>query len=293
VETYLADLVNDYIHICNMVLRHGDEVTVRGLKTRELTGVTLNFDDDHGAMLPRGVNRNVSSKLAAVEALCMLGGVMRSNMVLAAVPTFTDVLVSGDDALAMQYAAYGPRIKDQLETVVRQLKTDPTTRQAMLQIWRPSDLTHQGDKPCTIVQQFLIRNGKLELHTYMRSQDVWLGLAVDAFVFTQLQESIAHFLGLVVGKYIHHVGSFHMYESDREKIEALGPHPAISKSMLTPLPHGVIVPDSYYQDATTPMDLARMILDYEWDRAVPIGQVAQINPWYVSQVHAVRKLLRV
>lgn len=290
-EFVLSNLVSGYVDICNVVLRSGDKTTVRGMTTRELTGVTLYFGHAHGAMLPRGVNRGVSSKLAAVEALCMLAGTQRSNMIMAAAPTFTDVLVSGADYEDMQYGAYGPRIKEQLVQVIHQLKQDPTTRQAMLQIWRPSDLSHVGDKPCTIVQQFLIRQGTLELHTYMRSQDVWLGLATDCFVFTQLQESVARFLGLHVGKYVHHVGSFHAYERDFEKIENLSML-NVHDPATAALPHGVVIPDGMIQDRITPMEVAKMLLNVT-DRSLALNTVAQLNPWYARQITAVHSKLNV
>lgn len=273
-EIEVDNLVEGYIEVCLRVLQDGADVTVRDMVTRELTGVTLVFDNPCNDMLPRNVGRGVSPKLAAVEALCMIAGDMRPRMIVAAAPTFTDVLVSGVDHVEMMNTAYGPRIADQLSDVIWQLKSDPTTRQAILQIWRPTDLTRNGDKPCTIMQQFMIRRNRLECHTYMRSQDVWLGLAVDAFVFTQLQQTVANFMELEVGKYVHHVGSFHAYARDWDKITNLSPR--VIDHAQSSLPFGVVT------GGWLPQDVAHQLLD---DKASKDLQV--LNPWYVKQISAV------
>ena len=46
----------------------------------------------------------------------------------------------------------------------------------------------------------------------MRSNDVWLGAAYDFFQFTRVQIAMASVLGIEPGKYVHHVGSLHIYE---------------------------------------------------------------------------------
>ena len=48
--------------------------------------------------------------------------------------------------------------------------------------------------------------------TYMRSNDVFLGLSHDIFAFTMLQEMIAKKLNIELGKYRHSVGSLHLYD---------------------------------------------------------------------------------
>ena len=65
--------------------------------------------------------------------------------------------------------------------------------------------------PCTLGYRFLIRQGRLEMHTSMRSQDLWLGFPYDIFATTLLQELMAGWLGVEVGEYHHHVDSLHLY----------------------------------------------------------------------------------
>lgn len=109
---------------------------------------------------------------------------------------------------------------DQWEMVKNLLKQDPSTRQAILHIKEPRDVINNPTKDlnCTIALQFLIRNGKLNMITTMRSNDIWLGLPYDVFNFTCMQIQMAMELNLDIGVYYHNVGSLHLYKKDVEKL---------------------------------------------------------------------------
>lgn len=114
--------------------------------------------------------------------------------------------------------AYGPRLigtsgGGQLERVVTMLQEKGTTRQAVLQLFDANDLrTGQSDVPCTCTIQFLYRDGRLHVVTYMRSNDVYLGFPHDVFCFTLLQEWVARRIGAEPGTYKHVAGSLHLYD---------------------------------------------------------------------------------
>jgi hypothetical protein len=59
------------------------------------------------------------------------------------------------------------------------------------------------------------------MSVYMRSNDVWLGAAYDFFQFTRVQIAMASVLGIEPGKYVHHVGSLHIYEQHYASAENL------------------------------------------------------------------------
>ena len=111
-------------------------------------------------------------------------------------------------------SAYGQYIEPYLGKLVEKLSTDSNTRQACLRIYD----SHYGvvdvtkDVPCTLNLHFLIRDGKLNLTVYMRSNDLFWGLQYDLFMFTVLQEVIANSLGLEPGVYIHCPSSLHVYD---------------------------------------------------------------------------------
>lgn len=221
-ELVLNDLRGDYVQLVKHVTSSGKPVETRGLATRELTAVTLIFPNVLNPLLPVGVGRGVNPRLAAIEALQLISGIQRHDLVRQVTPNFDTVLVDQQDP---DYGAYGPRIIEQVGDCLDILHHDPTTRRAVIAIWNEKDLTHDGDRPCTVFLQFLVRdNGfgpALELHTHMRSQDVWLGVPYDIFMFSQLQHTAAYILGLPASQLVHHATSLHIYETDLSKVDSL------------------------------------------------------------------------
>ncbi|MDC5501886.1 thymidylate synthase [Acinetobacter baumannii] len=124
--------------------------------------------------------------------------------------------------------AYGPRIfgnPSQFEKIIDLLTTSKDTRRAVLAIYSKNDLLGEDsrDIPCTCTLQFFIRNDKLHLTCYMRSNDAALGLVHDIFSFTLFQEImlarlIAKYPYLQLGEYTHIVGSLHIYDQDIDQI---------------------------------------------------------------------------
>jgi hypothetical protein len=118
--------------------------------------------------------------------------------------------------------AYGPRLYHQMENVVRLICQDPDTRQAAALVWRGDETTlalmGNKDVPCTVALSWNVRNGKLNASTVMRSNDVFLGVAYDFWMFTRLQMTLAWALGLELGDYRHHAISLHAYERDWDKV---------------------------------------------------------------------------
>lgn len=120
--------------------------------------------------------------------------------------------------------AYGPRFvafdsRNQVRYVIDKLNQSPTSRQAVIQLFDHEDVgAGHKDVPCTCTLQYFVREGQLVAVTYMRSNDVYLGLPHDVFCFTMLQELIARTLDVGLGAYHHVVGSLHVYEKDAAAI---------------------------------------------------------------------------
>lgn len=137
-------------------------------------------------------------------------------------------------------SAYGYRIFskfgfDQWEHVKALLKKDPNSRQAVIHI-KDANNHPTKDVPCTVYLQFFIRDGKLNLSTHMRSNDIWMGVPYDMFSFCFLQMMMAMELGVEIGQYTHYAGSLHLYKRDYEtakrNIEAIQD----SKTVSAPSP---------------------------------------------------------
>jgi thymidylate synthase len=214
----VPDLTNSYKAVVKWVRKYGAESAPRGLKTIEILGATVVIANPYRAF-PLGVGRGVSKQVAAVEALQLLGGFTDPVLTCKASTAFEKVKDGG-----AFHGAYGPRAAPQFPRVIDRLKSDRDSRRAVVTIWDPAqDLYREGlhDYPCTVSLEYMIRNDKLVAITHMRSNDVWLGLAYDAFVFTQVQLTLCHILDVEPGVYVHHASSLHLYETDTEKVDQL------------------------------------------------------------------------
>jgi thymidylate synthase len=205
----IEDGVNGYVDLVKHVLEHGKEVAPRGMKTLEIEDAIIRIDNVFNT-LPLEVGRGTVPGIGAVEACQLLAGVTVPDLVISVGPQFANY--AEDNGLF--HGAYGPRTAGQYDIIIDRLMQDPDTRQAVVTIWNPQlDLQERKrDYPCTILHQFRIRNNKLNMSVYMRSNDVWLGAAYDFFQFTRVQIAMASVLGIEPGTYNHHVGSLHIYE---------------------------------------------------------------------------------
>lgn len=102
---------------------------------------------------------------------------------------------------------------NQWEYVKDILTKNPNSRQAVIHIKNASDVP-SNDVNCTVSCQFFIRDNKLYMTTYMRSNDIWMGFPYDVFQFTAMQILLSMQLGIELGTYTHIAGSLHLYKRD-------------------------------------------------------------------------------
>lgn len=190
-------------------------VTSRNGDMREILGATFVLEEPSACWL-YNERRNASPVYAAAEALWYFLETDSIDMIKRYAPQYENFADGG-----RAYGAYGPRISSpvkQLECVIKVLRDAPHSRQAVVVMWRNTDLeiitTENAvkDVPCTLTWQFLVRDNKLHMHCSMRSQDIWLGMPYDVFANCTIMKLIANELNLEPGHYKHSVGSFHLYE---------------------------------------------------------------------------------
>jgi len=113
---------------------------------------------------------------------------------------------------------YSERLREQLAYVIRELRRNSNTRQAVLTIYdRYQDMMNWGGKarvPCSLSYQFIIRNRKLRLIYSMRSCDFLKHFAADVALALLLQGEIAKELKLNPGTFTHFLGSLHAFHGD-------------------------------------------------------------------------------
>ena len=128
------------------------------------------------------------------------------------------------DGLGVDAGAYGPRLYPQLGEVHRLLVSDRESRRGVANVYDfhldGTSLRQVGaNVPCTMFLHFVVRGDRLDLTACMRSNDVWLGLVYDMEAFVFLQQVMARWLGIGVGRYTHFVTSLHLYKGDVDAAE--------------------------------------------------------------------------
>jgi len=115
-------------------------------------------------------------------------------------------------------AAYGYRWRqhfgrDQLDEVIKMLRREPSTRQAVIQMWDSADLSKKTkDKACNTQVVFDVRQNRLNMTVFNRSNDIWWGAyGANAVHFSILQEFVAAATGNHLGVYRQVSNNFHLY----------------------------------------------------------------------------------
>jgi thymidylate synthase len=201
-----------------LLLARGSTIHPSKGEAREVTGVVLELSNSR-ARLSQSAERG--KMISALGELCWyLSGGNSGRFMDYYIKNYSRKNADDPDSEECTVnGGYGPRIfgepPNQFETVRDILRKKPDSRQAVIQIFLSKDIKEDHkDVPCTCSLQFMIRDGKLQLIVYMRSNDAYLGLPHDVFCFTMLQEIMARYLEIEPGVYKHMVGSFHLYSDD-------------------------------------------------------------------------------
>lgn len=163
-----------------------------------------------------------------MEALWMLAG--RNDV---SFPAFfaSQIREYSDDGKTL-HGAYGHRWRahfdrDQLLTVINQLKENPTDRRVVLQMWDPrvdQDRPSGKDVPCNLTVLFRVIPSeprvadpdRLDMTVFCRSNDaIWGAYGANAVHFSFLQEYVASALGLAVGHYHQISNNLHVYVNEQ------------------------------------------------------------------------------
>jgi thymidylate synthase len=200
----------------------GSQFGTRARGTKELVAETFAVRDVTTRLMA-GTARSMNLAFAIANTLFTIAGHDDDAMISAYNERSRVFLEDGKLRGAVGCRMFGPSpddMRNQFTAAAEVLRSDPTSRRAVVQVLTPADLYHKPlDTPCTIALQFLIRDGALELVTIMRSQSAVMVMPYDLFLFSMIQEMLACELSLSTGNYYHVAGSFHYYDEEQAFVD--------------------------------------------------------------------------
>lgn len=130
---------------------------------------------------------------------------------------YANTLVSSDHSDDVSYT-YGSRFTEdlgvnQLEFMIADLKKNQASRRSIATTWNPQTDTKSKSPPCLISIHAMIRDGKLLLTCYLRSNDIYRAWPLNAIGLRWLQEDMARKLSVTSGPITIISGSAHIYDS--------------------------------------------------------------------------------
>jgi len=108
---------------------------------------------------------------------------------------------------------------DQVANVVRNLKTNPTSRRHIVCAWNPAMESKMVLPPCHSFYAFYADDGKLSCHLTQRSGDIPLGIFFNVPSYCLLTHLIANIVGMEVGKFSHTIINAHIYVNQIKGVE--------------------------------------------------------------------------
>lgn len=192
-----------------------------GAKTIEMIGATFIADEDY-------VIRKPAYKYIERELEWYKSQSLNVNDIPGETPQIWKSIASTEGMINSNYGwcIYSKENGSQYQHVLRELKNNPNSRRATMIYNRPSmhvDMSRDGmnDFMCTYANTFYIRDGKLESHYLMRSNDAVFGYNNDYAWAKHVQDDLAFALGVEAGKLIWTASNFHVYERHFNYIDEL------------------------------------------------------------------------
>ncbi|MEY6434050.1 thymidylate synthase [Thioalkalicoccus limnaeus] len=221
-----------YLDLLQDVIEHGvDKDDRTGVGTRSVFGRQIRFDLAAG--FPLVTTKRVHVKSVILELLWFLSGSTDNDWLRAHGVTIWDEWAGPDGALGPIYGHQwrswtcpDGRTLDQLDELVRSIRSRPDSRRLVVTAWNPADLPDEDRSPqdnvragrmalapCHCLFQFYVGGGRLSCQLYQRSADLFLGVPFNIASYALLTHMVAQQCDLAVGEFIHTFGDLHLYRN--------------------------------------------------------------------------------
>ncbi len=102
---------------------------------------------------------------------------------------------------------------DQLAKAITTIRESPNDRRMIVTAWNPGEIDKMALPPCHCLFKFSVLDGKLHLHLFQRSCDLFLGAIFNVASYSLLLHMVAQVTGLEPGTFVHSLDDIHIYEN--------------------------------------------------------------------------------
>ena len=216
--------MKQYLDLCRHILETGVEKHDRtGTGTRSVFGYQMRFNLEDG--FPLLTTKKLHLKSIIYELLWFLQGDTNVRYLQEHGVRIWNEWADENGDLGPVYGEQWRRWKgydgetvDQIQQVIRQLKTSPDSRRMMVSAWNPAQVDEMALPPCHCLFQFYVADGRLSLQLYQRSADVFLGVPFNIASYALLLQMMAQVTGYRAGDFIHTLGDAHIYLNHLEQV---------------------------------------------------------------------------
>lgn len=209
--------MRQYLELLELLLESGTRKEDRtGVGTLSRFGHQMRFDLSRG--FPLLTTKKLHTRSIIVELLWFLRGDTNVRYLQENKVTIWDEWAREDGELGPVYgkqwrswSAPDGRSIDQIENLVRMLRTNPDSRRLIVSAWNPADVEQMALPPCHCLFQFYVAGGRLSCQLYQRSADVFLGVPFNIASYALLTLMLAQVTGLAPGEFVHTFGDVHLY----------------------------------------------------------------------------------
>ena len=226
--------MQQYLDLIRHIQSHGSNKTDRtGTGTKSVFGYQMRFDLSEG--FPLVTTKKIHVKSVIHELLWFLKGdtniqYLQDNGVRIW-NEWADSKGNLGPVYGHQWRNWNSEGIDQIQEVIKTLRTNPDSRRMLVTAWNPSVLPDTSVSfaenvannkaalpPCHAFFQFYVADGKLSCQLYQRSADVFLGVPFNIASYALLTMMVAQVCGYQAGDFIHTFGDTHIYTNHQEQI---------------------------------------------------------------------------
>src|SRR5690606_20790473 len=212
-----SETMRQYLELLELLLETGTRKEDRtGVGTLSRFGHQMRFDLSQG--FPLLTTKKLHTRSIIVELLWFLRGDTNVRYLQENKVTIWDEWAREDGELGPVYgkqwrswSAPDGRSIDQIENLVRMLRTNPDSRRLIVSAWNVADIEQMALPPCHCLFQFYVAGGRLSCQLYQRSADVFLGVPFNIASYALLTMMLAQVTGLLPGEFVHTFGDVHLY----------------------------------------------------------------------------------